>query len=80
MASKTVRQHISSVHNGFRVNTRFLYINLCIVVDFGLRLSPQFRKEVLVSRINFPVSLPKASQGDSLAAFYGLDTEKFILL
>ncbi|MBR6634450.1 MAG: hypothetical protein IKL41_02345, partial [Clostridia bacterium] len=31
--------------------------------------SPPSRKEVFVSRVKFPVSLTKASQGDSLAAF-----------
>ena len=34
-------------------------------------------KEVFVSRTKFLVLLPKASQGDSLAAFCGFNTRNF---
>ena len=41
------------------------------------KLSPTPHKDVFVSRTKFPVFLPKASQGDSLAAFYGFNTRNF---
>ncbi len=37
-------------------------------------------KAVFVSRTKFPVLLPKASQGDSLAVFYGFNTRNFQFL
>ena len=42
--------------------------------------SPTPHKEVFVSRTKFPVFLPKASQGDSLAAFCGFNTRNFQFL
>ncbi|MBR3948019.1 MAG: hypothetical protein IKJ70_01300, partial [Clostridia bacterium] len=43
----------------------------------GTADSPAPHKAVFVSRTKFPVSLPKASQGDSLAAFLALIQEIF---
>ena len=40
-------------------------------------ISPAPHKAVFVSQTKFPVSLPKASQGDSLAAFLALIQEIF---
>ena len=42
--------------------------------------TPPVGKEVFVSRTKFPVFLPKASQGDSLAAFCGFNTRNFQFL
>ena len=42
--------------------------------------SPTPHRAVFVSRTKFPVFLPKASQGDSLAAFCGFNTRNFLFL
>ena len=42
--------------------------------------SPAPDKAVFVSRIKFPVSLTKASQGDKPCCVFGFDTRNFILL
>jgi len=46
----------------------------------GCAFSPTLHKEAFVSQTKFPVSLPKASQGDSLAAFCGFNTRNFQFL
>ena len=43
-------------------------------------ITPTPRKAAFVSRTKFPVFLPKASQGDSLATFYGFNTRNFQFL